>query len=118
MLHWVLGACLAGLLVLPVGAAEPGPVDRIVVEKAQRRMDLMSGAKVVRSYEIALGFAAEGDKQQEGDGKTPKGKYVVEGCNPSSAFVPQNLLSRCLGPGGRDRAGRIAGRRHPHPRRA
>jgi murein L,D-transpeptidase YafK len=84
MFRWVLGVCLAGLLTLPA-AAEPG-VDRIVVEKSQRRMDLMSGDAVVRSYAIALGFAPEGDKQQKGDGKTPEGKYVIEGRNPSSAF--------------------------------
>ena len=42
MLSWILGTCLAGLLTLPAGAAEPGAVDRIVVEKSQRRMDLMS----------------------------------------------------------------------------
>ena len=86
MVRWVLGACLAGLLVLPVRAVEPLAVDRVVVEKAQRRMDLMSGETVVRSYEIALGSAPEGDKQQEGDGKTPEGEYVIEGRNPSSAF--------------------------------
>jgi murein L,D-transpeptidase YafK len=86
ILHWVLGVCLAGLLVLPVRAADLSAVDRIVVEKSQRRMDLMSGETVVRSYEIALGSAPEGDKQQEGDGKTPEGKYVIEGRNPSSAF--------------------------------
>ena len=86
MLSWILGTCLAGLLTLPAGAAEQGAVDRIVVEKSQRRMDLMSGDAVVRSYVIALGFAPEGDKRREGDGKTPEGKYVIEGRNPSSAF--------------------------------
>ena len=86
MLSWILGTGLAGLLTLSAGAAEPGAVDRIVVEKSQRRMDLMSGDAVVRSYVIALGFAPEGDKRREGDGKTPEGKYVIEGRNPSSAF--------------------------------
>jgi hypothetical protein len=86
-----LCACLAILLMTPEVTAPEGAIDRIVidrvvVEKAQRRMDLMSGETVVRSYEIALGSAPEGDKQQEGDGRTPEGKYVIEGRNPSSAF--------------------------------
>ncbi len=84
--RWAVGVCLAGLLALPAGAAEQQVVDRIVVEKSQRRMDLMSGETVVRSYSIALGFAPVGDKQQEGDGRTPEGKYVIVGRNPSSAF--------------------------------
>ena len=83
--HLILGLLVAALLALP-SAAEEGAVDRIVVAKEQRRMDLMSGDRVVRSYQIALGFAPEGDKRQEGDGKTPEGKYVIEGRNPSSAF--------------------------------
>ena len=58
----------------------------IVVEKSQQRMDLMPGETVVRSYTIALGSAPEGDKQQEGDRKTPEGKYVIAGRNPASAF--------------------------------
>jgi murein L,D-transpeptidase YafK len=84
--HLILGQLVAVLLALSAIAAEEGAVDRIVVEKAQRRMDLMSGDRVVRSYRIALGSAPEGDKQQQGDGKTPEGKYVIEGRNPSSAF--------------------------------
>lgn len=81
-----LGLCFAALLMLSSAVAEKGASDRIVVEKSQRRMDLMSGETVVRSHEIALGSAPEGDKQQEGDGKTPEGRYVIEGRNPSSAF--------------------------------
>ncbi|HKP25261.1 MAG TPA: L,D-transpeptidase family protein [Dongiaceae bacterium] len=80
-----LGALVAVLLILS-GGAEEASIDRILVEKSQRRMDLMSGDRVVRSYQIALGSTPQGDKQQEGDGKTPEGKYVIEGRNPSSAF--------------------------------
>jgi murein L,D-transpeptidase YafK len=76
----------AAFLVQSGAMADEAPVDRIVVEKLQRRMNLMSGDRVVRSYGIALGSAPEGDKQREGDGKTPEGKYVIAGRNPSSSF--------------------------------
>lgn len=82
----ILAAPALAMLVFAAWAAEPGAVDRIVVDKSERRMDLMSGGAVVRSYEIALGSAPAGDKQQEGDGKTPEGRYVIEGRNPASAF--------------------------------
>jgi murein L,D-transpeptidase YafK len=82
----ILGLLAAAVLTAPARAAELGAVDGIVVDKSERRMDLMSGGAVVRSYEIALGTAPDGDKRQEGDGKTPDGRYVIEGRNPSSAF--------------------------------
>ena len=85
MFH-VVGVCFAALLTLSAAAAEDGAIDRIVVEKSQRRMDLMSGDTVVRSYGIALGSAPEGDKQQEGDGKTPEGDYTISGRNKRSSF--------------------------------
>jgi hypothetical protein len=79
-----LAACLVALLLEPAAMAEERAVDRVVVQKMQRRMDLMSGETVVRRYQIALGFAPEGDKQQEGDGRTPEGKYTS-----SRAAIPQ-----------------------------
>ncbi len=80
-------------------------MDRIVVEKALRRMDLLSNGAVVRSYEIALGFAPRGDKQEEGDGKTPEGEYVIEGRNPTSAY---HLSLKVSYPDASDRAAAAA----------
>ena len=33
---------------------------------------------VLRSYTIGLGFAPDGHKEIEGDGKTPEGRYVID----------------------------------------
>ena len=77
------------LIILALAAparAEGSLIDLIIVQKSQRQLELMSGGRVVRSYQIALGFAPEGDKQREGDGKTPEGKYLIESRNPSSSF--------------------------------
>jgi murein L,D-transpeptidase YafK len=71
--------------VAPV-AAPAATVDRVLVDKSDRRLDLLSGDITVRSYGIALGFAPDGEKGREGDGKTPEGFYVIEGRNPASAF--------------------------------
>jgi murein L,D-transpeptidase YafK len=86
MLRHLLALVVAAFLVSPAAAADEHAVDRVVIEKLQRRMDLMSGDQVVRSYDIALGSAPAGDKQQEGDGRTPEGKYVIEGRNAASSF--------------------------------
>jgi murein L,D-transpeptidase YafK len=63
-----------------------GQIDRIVFEKAARRMQLIQDDKVVRTYRIALGFTPEGDKQRQGDGKTPEGEFTIDRRNPKSAF--------------------------------
>ena len=63
-----------------------GTVDRIVIEKAARRMQLLQDGKVVRTYRIALGFTPDGDKERQGDGKTPEGEFTIDRRNAESAF--------------------------------
>lgn len=64
-----------------------GPeVTQVQVHKADRKMYLIHNQKVLKSYEIALGFAPEGHKQFEGDGKTPEGLYFITHKNPNSAY--------------------------------
>ena len=40
----------------------------------------------MRSYDIALGFAPDGDKQRQGDGKTPEGLFRIDRRNENSAY--------------------------------
>jgi murein L,D-transpeptidase YafK len=88
----LLGLLAASLLApreevaLPPPPPLTGQIDRIVIEKAARRMQLFQGDRAVRTYRIALGFAPEGDKQRQGDGKTPEGEFTVDRRNGSSAF--------------------------------
>jgi len=49
-------------------------------------MYLMHGDQVLKSYRIDLGFAPEGDKKFEGDGRTPEGEYIIDRRNPESRF--------------------------------
>lgn len=60
--------------------------DKILVEKSARRLSLLSQDKVLKSYDISLGWQPEGKKQQEGDGRTPEGFYKIDYRNPHSAF--------------------------------
>ena len=64
-----------------------GPeVTRIVVFKGQRRMHLLHHSQVLESYDFELGFAPYGHKEQEGDGRTPEGTYIIDRRNPNSSF--------------------------------
>lgn len=63
-----------------------GQVDRIVVEKGARRLTVYRDGAALRSYRVALGFAPEGDKQRQGDGRTPEGTFRIDRRNARSAY--------------------------------
>ena len=96
-----LGAVIviaAGLLTvvgwdfLQIGRKAPAPappIERanlIVVEKSARRMTLLRDGHTIKTYEVALGGAPSGHKQQEGDGRTPEGAYAIDFKNARSRF--------------------------------
>ena len=59
---------------------------QIVVKKHDRQLELFDGEKLIKTYKIGLGFAPEGDKEKQGDGKTPEGDFYVFVKNPKSNF--------------------------------
>lgn len=61
-------------------------VDRVLVHKAERRLFLMQGETIVRSYPVKLGSAPAGQKERSGDNKTPEGSYRLERRNPRSDY--------------------------------
>ncbi|QCO56569.1 hypothetical protein EOK75_08790 [Pseudorhodobacter turbinis] len=64
-----------------------GPeVTKVVVYKDARKMQLFHHGKILKTYDMAMGFAPEGHKQFEGDGKTPEGLYYIDRRNPRSRF--------------------------------
>jgi murein L,D-transpeptidase YafK len=52
--------------------------DRVVVNKSERTLYLMSNNRVMRSYRVALGRYASGQKTREGDARTPEGSYTLD----------------------------------------
>ena len=67
---------------LPQGTA----IDRIVVEKAARKLSIFRDGKALKSYRVALGRNPIGHKQQEGDMRTPEGIYQIDYRNPNSDY--------------------------------
>jgi murein L,D-transpeptidase YafK len=61
-------------------------VDRVIVRKSQRRLILMHGGNLVRSYHVQLGLNPVGQKERSGDFRTPEGTYRLERRNPRSDF--------------------------------
>ena len=60
--------------------------DKVLVEKADRKLHLLKGGVAIRSFDIALGIRPVGDKEREGDFKTPEGNYLLDARNPDSEY--------------------------------
>jgi murein L,D-transpeptidase YafK len=67
---------------LPTGTV----ADRVVIAKAVRTLSLYRGDRLLKTYKISLGRNPEGRKEQEGDGRTPEGVYIVDSRKRDSAF--------------------------------
>lgn len=94
------------------GRSELPPADSVLVDKSERKMWLINGGRKYREYDIYLGGNPAGHKEQEGDEKTPEGKYTIDYRNPESSFhlslhisYPQkedeeNARKKAVSPGG------------------
>jgi murein L,D-transpeptidase YafK len=73
---------MAGLLLIVcvsvVWASDGQLADSVIVKKAERKLYLIRGVDVVKSYDISLGLVPEGHKEMEGDFRTPEGRYMLE----------------------------------------
>lgn len=64
-----------------------GPrVTHVVVHKQARQIQLMHEGRILKTYPMEMGFAPQGHKQFEGDGRTPEGTYVINRRNPRSQY--------------------------------
>ncbi|WP_165857309.1 L,D-transpeptidase family protein [Marinobacter sp. JSM 1782161] len=102
-----VSAAAGNLAMAPAAYPETMPgqqqalrVDRVVVHKAKRRLDLMADGQPVHSYRISLGDNPEGHKLFEGDERTPEGEYTLDWRNPGSQYYKSIHISY---PNDRDR---------------
>jgi murein L,D-transpeptidase YafK len=100
------GLALTTLLISTAAPAQIGGLDavtrpdRILVVKSERALYLMNGSDVLRRMSIALGLVPEGQKEREGDFRTPEGKYFIEAKNADSDYFLSLKISY---PNARDR---------------
>ena len=92
-LIWALFATLAAVAAEADSIAGPQatdgalrPAERVVVRKAVRRMDLYRDGRVIATYRVSLGLNPNGDKEREGDFRTPEGSYHLTRRNARSDF--------------------------------
>jgi murein L,D-transpeptidase YafK len=96
---FIVAAALTVMLTAPVAFGSPSAdmvplqrpagavkADRVLVEKAERRLTLLLNGKAIARYPIALGRNPVGPKVFQGDGRTPEGLYAISARNTASRF--------------------------------
>ena len=66
------------LLVVPCLSFAVQKADFVLVKKSESKLFLMSGGQVFREFSVVFGANPKGHKQQEGDERTPEGKYILD----------------------------------------
>lgn len=89
-----LVAVIAALVIVDVALAstpsdpnnEKIIADRILVEKSARRLTLLHNGLPMKRYKISLGKNPIGNKEKEGDNRTPEGIYKIDWRNGQSLY--------------------------------
>ena len=93
--RWATGfGSLVLALVLAVGPALAGPkADYVLVIKSEKRLYLLQDGDVFASFRVAFGRNPKGHKQQQGDERTPEGRYILDYKNPYSKYYKSIHIS-------------------------
>ena len=75
-------------------------VDKVLVLKAERQLQLLHRGEVIKSYRISLGKQPKGPKFREGDNRTPEGFYWIDWRKTSNNY---NLSMHISYPNANDR---------------
>lgn len=60
--------------------------DKVLVLKAQRKLFLIKDDRILKAIDIRLGLVPEGEKESEGDFRTPEGSYFLDRRNLNSEY--------------------------------
>ncbi len=92
-MKWIIFVLILLVIVVYCYAQWPGTrlspgvlADQIVVLKEQRKLLLLKDGSILKEYRIALGGNPIGHKTQEGDSRTPEGRYIIDYRKPDSAY--------------------------------
>ncbi|HSY95188.1 MAG TPA: L,D-transpeptidase family protein [Steroidobacteraceae bacterium] len=92
---WALVALVSCMTagVAGVSAEEIAAADRVVVHKAEHKLYLYSGERLLGEYKVQLGLSPSGQKEREHDFRTPEGRYYLTRRNVRSDYFLAILVS-------------------------
>ncbi len=93
MKKWIFRIALTaiGLLLVYYFIPQKGlppdlKIEKLVVIKNKRIMEAYANGQVIKTYKISLGRNPLGDKEFEGDKRTPEGNYTINDKNSMSGY--------------------------------
>ena len=82
------------VILLSLGTAHSEQIaDLVLVEKSKSRLYLMREGEAFASFRVAFGSNPKGHKQEQGDGRTPEGRYILDFKNSGSAYYKSIHIS-------------------------
>ena len=82
------------VILLYLGTAHSEQIaDLVLVEKSKSRLYLMREGEAFASFRVAFGSNPKGHKQEQGDGRTPEGRYILDFKNSGSAYYKSIHIS-------------------------
>jgi murein L,D-transpeptidase YafK len=81
----LIAGCMAALPSFSA-ADQIAAADRVVVHKAEHKLYLYSGSRLLGEYKVQLGLSPSGQKEREHDFRTPEGRYFLARRNTRSDF--------------------------------
>jgi murein L,D-transpeptidase YafK len=87
-LLWAALALAGSVAAVAQGAAaeDIAAADRVVVHKAEHKLSLYSGDRLLGEYKVQLGLSPTGQKEREHDFRTPEGRYYLARRNTRSEY--------------------------------
>jgi murein L,D-transpeptidase YafK len=67
--------------------------DAVLVIKSEKQLYLMRAGEPFASFRVSFGSNPKGHKQEQGDGRTPEGRYILDYKNPGSAYYKSIHIS-------------------------
>lgn len=85
--------CLLLFVAATYSAWAQPKADLVVVEKSEQRVYLYHDGEVFASYHAKFGGDPVGHKIQQGDQRTPEGRYTLDWKNPNSKYYKSIHIS-------------------------
>ena len=80
-------------MLLPQLSYSMQKADMVLVVKSESKLYLKRNGKVLRTFHVAFGDNPKGHKQQQGDERTPEGKYILDFKKDNSAYYKAIRIS-------------------------
>jgi len=81
------------LVFLPTICPAQEKADSVIVNKSESRLYLMKNKKLMATFHVVFGANPKGHKQEQGDERTPEGRYTLDYKNPNSAYYKSIHIS-------------------------